>query len=73
MDKNKKLNREFNEIYDIISEAHDKLNEFYMKHCYFGDSDLDKTALKNIKDILYKLSDCKEDAHEIAEQFTWNN
>lgn len=44
-----------------------------MKHCYFGDSDLDKTALKNIKDILYKLSDCKEDAHEIAEQFTWNN
>ena len=72
MDRNKKINYEFNEVYDFISEAHDKLNEFFMKHCSLGENDVDRPTLNQISDILYKMSQCKEEAHDVAEHFTWD-
>ena len=73
MDKNKALNREFNEVYDVISDAYDKLNEFYMEHCALGNNDVDRYTLNNISNILSNLGVCKENAHEVAEHFTWDN
>lgn len=72
-DIGKELNEEFNEVYDAISNAYDKLNEFYMKHCAFS-NDIENT--RTHFDIVYlfdKLGNCKENAHDIAEYFTWDN
>lgn len=74
MDNNKVLNEEFNEVYDAITDAYDKLNEFYMKHCALGQNDIENTRVHfDIVCLFDKLGNCKENAHEIAEHFTWDN
>ena len=70
----KELNEEFNEVYDAISDAYDKLNEFYMKHCALGQNDIENTRIHfDVVCLFDKLGNCKENAHEIAEYFTWDN
>ncbi len=70
----KELNEEFNEVYDAISDAYDKLNEFYMKHCALGQNDIENTRFSfDVVRLFNKLGNCKENAHEIAEYFTWDN
>ena len=72
-DIGKVLNEEFNEVYDAISDAYDKLNEFYMKHCAFCE-DIENTPIYfDIVSLFDKLGNCKENAHEIVEYFTWDN
>lgn len=73
MDKGKELNTEFNEVYDAISTAYDKINEFYMKHCVFS-NDIENTSIHfDISRLFDNLGNCKETAHDIAEHFTWDN
>lgn len=73
MDKNKKLNREFNEAYEAISNAYDVINAFYMNHCSTLNNDIDSGFVRHdIEDIWYNLSAIKESAHEIAEHFSWD-
>lgn len=73
-DIGRELNEEFNEVYDAISDAYDKLNEFYMKHCALGQNDIENTRIHfDVVCLFDKLGNCKENAHEIAEYFTWDN
>lgn len=72
-DVGKELNTEFNDVYDAISDAYDKLNVFYMKHCAFSDDIDNGVTFHDLVDLFDKLGNCKETAHEIAEYFTWDN
>ena len=74
IEKGKLLNQDFNEVYNAISDAYDKMNEFYMEHCTFDNNDVkNKSILFNISDLWDMLGNCKTIAHEIAEYFTWDN
>lgn len=73
-DVGKTLNTEFNEVYNAITTAYDKLNEFYMEHCAFDNNDVKNKSIRiNINDLWYMLGDCREMAHDVAEHFTWDN
>ena len=73
-DKGKLLNQKFNEVYNAISDAYDKMSEFYMEHCAFENNNVkNKSILINISDLWDMLSNCKEIGHEVAEHFTWDN
>ena len=73
-DIGKELNTEFNEVYDAISTAYDKMNEFYMKHCALGQNDIDSGfVMCDLCEIWDSLGKCKEIGHEVAEHFTWDN
>ena len=74
MDKGKELNTEFNEVYDAISTAYEKMNEFYMKHCALGQNDIDSGfVMCDLGEIWDSLGKCKEIGHDVAEHFTWDN
>ena len=74
LNKGKKLNTEFNEVYDAISSAYEKMNEFYMKHCALGQNDIDSGfVMCDLREIWDSLGKCKEMGHEVAEHFTWDN
>lgn len=74
IDKGKLLNQEFNEVYNAISDAYDKMSEFYMEYCAFDNNDVkNKSILINISDLWDMLGNCKEIGHEVAEHFTWDN
>lgn len=73
-DKGKVLNQEFNEVYDAITTAYDKLNEFYMEHCAFDNNNVKNKSIRiDINDLWDMLGNCREIAHEVAEHFTWDN
>lgn len=66
------LNQEFNEVYNAITTAAELLGDFYMKHYCFNDKTNTQMATA-ISDMWDKLGSVKEDAHEIAEHYTWDN
>ena len=73
MDKNKTLNAEFNEVYEAISNAYNAINEFYMKHYFAQSSETDdRYARYGVMNLLDSMGDVKEEAHNIAEHFTWD-
>lgn len=73
-DIGKELNEEFNEVYNAISDAYDKINEFYMKHCALGQNDIDSGfVMCDLCELWDSLGKCKEIGHEVAEHFTWDN
>ena len=73
-DKGKLLNQEFNEVYNAISDAYDKMSEFYMKHCALGQNDIDSGfVMCDLCEIWDSLGKCKNIGHEVAEHFTWDN
>lgn len=72
IDKGKILNQEFNEVYHAITTATELLGDFYMKHYCFNDNTNTEMATV-ISDMWDKLGSVKEDAHEVAEYFTWDN
>ena len=65
------LNKEFNKIYDLISNANDAIDEFYMSHIAFNKNctEKEKTDMAELWD---KMAWVKEQAHEIAEHYTWD-
>jgi hypothetical protein len=65
------LNKKFNKIYDLISEVNELVNEFYMRHIVFNKncSDKEKTDMVDLWD---KMGWVKEQAHFIAEHYTWD-
>ena len=65
-------NKEFNEIYDIISNASAMVNEFYIKHIFANEKCDDKDEIANVADLLDKLGNVKELAHDIAEHYAWD-
>ena len=74
IDKGKLLNQEFNEVYNAISDAYDKMSEFAMKHSSCIQRDiLNKRIDLGIHYLWEGLGYLKENAHEIAEYFTWDN
>lgn len=66
------LNKEFNEVYDTISDAYDKVNEFYLKHIFFNER-CNPLHRKEVADLLDKIGKAKEIGHEIAEHYTWDD
>lgn len=74
-DKGKILNQEFNEVYDAITTATELLGEFYMKHIAFTENttNTNNEVASTIRDMWDKLGSVKEDAHEVAEYYTWDN
>ena len=65
------LNKEFNEVYNAISDAYDKVNEFYLKHIFFNDR-CNPLHKQEVADLLDKIGNAKEIGHEIAEHYTWD-
>jgi hypothetical protein len=65
------LNKEFNEVYDKISDAYDKVNEFYLKYIFFNKR-CNPLHRQEVADLLDKIGNVKEIGHEIAEHYTWD-
>ena len=72
-DKGKLLNQEFNEVYDAITTAYEKICDFHLNHCAFIVNVDKEEILDEIRNLFERLGDCKTTAHEIAEYFTWDN
>ena len=66
------INTKFNEVYEAISNTYSMLNEFYIKYIFFN-KNCNAIRKKQIADMLDKLGDVKEIAHEVAEHYTWDN
>lgn len=74
MDKGKKLNQEFNEIYELISDVDNKTDVFYMEHfLYNKDVKADSKIFEQVSRLQMLMSEVKCLSHEIAEHFTWDN
>lgn len=69
----KELNEEFNEVYDAITTAYEKICDFHIKHCAFIVNVDKEEILDEIRNLFERLGDCRTTAHEIAEYFTWDN
>lgn len=68
------LCKEFNKVYDAISNADEMLNEFYMKHILYNENvDMDSPTWHQIRQAMERIGDVKCLAHEIAEHYTWDN
>ena len=65
-------NKEFNEIYDIISNASAMVDEFYIKYIFANEKCDDKDEISNVGALLDKISSLKALAHSIAEHYTWD-
>ena len=72
MDKGKTLNKEFNKIYDLISDVHEKVDTFYCKY-FFCNINADNTIKEQFTELIKRMDSVREQAHEIAEHFTWDN
>jgi hypothetical protein len=72
-DKGKELNTDMNEVYDAISTAYEKMNDFFIKHCAFQQTNMPKKVHTELYKLYHTLGNCKENAHEIAKFFTWDN
>lgn len=66
------LCREFNTIYDVISNAYDLVNEFYINHIFFNER-CNPDHKEEMVELFDKMGNVKEIAHEIAEHYTWDN
>jgi hypothetical protein len=65
-------NKEFNEIYDIISNAYAMVDEFYIKYIFANEKCDDKDEISNVGALLDKIRSLKALAHSIAEHYTWD-
>jgi hypothetical protein len=65
-------NKEFNEIYDIISNASAMVDEFYIKYIFANEKCDDKDEISNVGALLDKIRSLKALAHSIAEHYTWD-
>jgi hypothetical protein len=65
------LNREFNEIYQKVSDAYDSINEFYLKHIFFNQR-CNPAHKEEMATLLDKIGEVRELAHDIAEHYTWD-
>lgn len=65
------LNREFNAIYQRVSDAYDAINEFYLKHIFFNKR-CNPAHKEEMADLFDKMGEVKELAHNIAEHYTWD-
>ena len=65
------LNREFNEIYQKVSDAYDLINEFYLKHIFCNEK-CNPAHREEMATLFDKMGEVKELAHEIAEHYTWD-
>lgn len=65
------LNREFNEIYQKVSDAFDSINEFYLKHIFFNKR-CNPAHREEMAKLFNKMGEIKELAHDIAEHYTWD-
>ena len=65
-------NKEFNEIYDIISNASAMLNKFYIKHIFANEKCNNIDEITNVAELIDKLGNVKELAHGIAEHYAWD-
>jgi hypothetical protein len=62
------LNNRFNKVYNSISDAYSLLSDFYTNHIYFKNGNTsvrDKIKEMKIKELLEKMGDIKEIAHDI--------
>ena len=66
------LCREFNTIYDVISNAYDLVNEFYINHIFFNER-CNPDHKEEMVELFEKIGNIKEIAHEIAEHYTWDD
>lgn len=66
------LCREFNKVYDTISDAFDNFNEFYINHIYFNKR-CNPIHREQMVELFDKLGNVKELAHEIAEHYCWDD
>ena len=65
------LNREFNEIYQKVSDAYDLINDFYLKHIFFNQR-CNPAHKEKMGALFNKMGEVKELAHDIAEHYTWD-
>lgn len=65
------LNREFNNIYQKVSDAFDSLNDFYLKHIFFNKR-CNPTHREEMAKLFNKMGEVRELAHDIAEHYTWD-
>lgn len=65
-------NKEFNEIYDIISTASVMVDEFYLKHIFANEKCYTKDDITNVVALRDKLGSLKALSHDIAEHYTWD-
>ena len=65
------LNREFNAIYQSVSDAYDLINEFYLKHIFFNKR-CNPAHKEEMAELFDKMGEVKELAHDIAEHYTWD-
>lgn len=65
------LNREFNAIYQKVSDAYDAINEFYLKHIFFNER-CNPAHREEMADLFDKMGEVKELAHDIAEHYSWD-
>lgn len=65
------LNREFNEIYQKVSDAYDLINNFHLKHIFFNKR-CNPAHREEMATLLDKMGEVKELAHNIAEHYTWD-
>ena len=65
------LNREFNAIYQKVSDAFDSINEFYLKHIFFNKR-CNPAHREEMAKLFNKMGEVKELTHDIAEHYTWD-
>ena len=65
------LSNKFNTIYDVISNAYDLVNDFYLKHIFFNER-CNPDHKEEMVELFDKIGNIKEIAHEIAEHYTWD-
>lgn len=66
------LSNKFNTIYDVISNAYDLVNDFYLKHIFFNER-CNPDHREEMAELFDKMGSVKEIAHEIAEHYTWDD
>lgn len=66
------LSNKFDTIYDVISNAYDLVNEFYINHIFFNKR-CNPDHREEMAELFNKMGNVKEIAHEIAEHYTWDD
>lgn len=66
------LSNKFDTIYDVISNAYDMVNEFYINHIFFNKR-CNPDHREEMAELFDKMGSVKEIAHEIAEHYTWDD
>ena len=66
------LSNKFDTIYDVISNAYDMVNEFYINHIFFNKR-CNPDHREEMAELFDKMGSVKEIAHEIAEHYSWDD